>query len=87
MTNITLRVDEDAVRKARKVALEENTTLAGMIREYLRSSAAGDEGLRASEAVSTMRRSSVSAVWRRPCSSGQERIWRKGASPVRASSG
>ncbi|MEW6752908.1 MAG: DUF6364 family protein [Candidatus Latescibacterota bacterium] len=43
MTNITLRVDEDTVRKARKVALEKNTTLAEMIRQYLRSIAAGDE--------------------------------------------
>ncbi len=35
MPNITLRIDEEIVRKVRKIAVERNTTLAAMVREYL----------------------------------------------------
>jgi hypothetical protein len=35
MPNITLSVDEEILKKARKVAIDRNTTLTEMIREYL----------------------------------------------------
>ena len=35
MPNITLSVDEEILKKARKVAIDKNTTLTEMIREYL----------------------------------------------------
>jgi hypothetical protein len=37
MPNITLSVDEEILKKARKVAIEKNTTLTEMIREYLKA--------------------------------------------------
>ncbi len=33
--NITMAIDEDLLKKARKVAVEKNTTVTGLIREYL----------------------------------------------------
>ena len=35
MPNITLSVDEEILKKARKVAIDKNTTLTEMIREFL----------------------------------------------------
>lgn len=35
MRNLTLAIEEDLLTAARKVALEENTTVNGMVREYL----------------------------------------------------
>ena len=42
MTNITLSVDEQIVKKVRKIAIDQNTTLTAMVREYLQSIAARD---------------------------------------------
>ena len=47
--NVTLSLDEELVKKVRKVAVEHDTTLTGMIREYL-------EKLAADEAASGRRR-------------------------------
>jgi hypothetical protein len=35
MPNITLHVDEEIIRKVRKIAVDRNTTLTEMVREYL----------------------------------------------------
>jgi len=35
MPNITLSVDEEIIRKVRKIAVDRNTTLTQMVREYL----------------------------------------------------
>ena len=40
--NITLTLDDNLVKKARRIALERDTTLAGMVRDYLESLAAED---------------------------------------------
>ena len=40
--NITLRVSDEVVRQVRKIAVERNTTLTAMVREYLESVAARD---------------------------------------------
>ena len=42
MPNITLQVDEDTLRRARKIAIDRHTTLTEMIREFLRSLAERD---------------------------------------------
>jgi len=42
MSNITLKVDDEIVRKVRKIAIDKNTTLTQMIREYLTSIAERD---------------------------------------------
>jgi metal-responsive CopG/Arc/MetJ family transcriptional regulator len=34
--NITLSIDEDLVRKVRKIAIDRNTTLTQMVRDYLK---------------------------------------------------
>ena len=33
--NITLNIDEDIVRKVRKIAIDKDTTLTAMVRDYL----------------------------------------------------
>jgi predicted transcriptional regulator len=33
--NITLSLDDELVKKVRKIAVEQDTTLTGMVREYL----------------------------------------------------
>ena len=40
--NVTLTLDDDLVRKVRRIALERDTTLAGMVRGYLEQVAAED---------------------------------------------
>ena len=35
MPNITLSVDEETIKKVRKIAVDRNTTLTAMIREFL----------------------------------------------------
>jgi hypothetical protein len=37
MPNITLSVDEETIKKVRKVAIDRNTTLTAMVREFLQS--------------------------------------------------
>ncbi|MCP4755337.1 MAG: hypothetical protein GY866_31115 [Proteobacteria bacterium] len=43
MPNITLSVDEEVVKKVRKIAVDKNTTLTALVREYLTSLAERDE--------------------------------------------
>lgn len=40
--NITLSIDEEIVKKVRKIAVDKNTTLTAMVREYLESVATSD---------------------------------------------
>ncbi len=42
MPNITLNVDQDVIKKVRKIALDRNTTLTAMVRDYLQSVAERD---------------------------------------------
>lgn len=54
MPNITLSVDDEILKKARKIAIDKNTTLTEMIREYLkvivkRSSTERDRAVKALE--------------------------------------
>jgi hypothetical protein len=35
MPNITLSVDEETIKKVRKIAVDQNTTLTAMIRDFL----------------------------------------------------
>ena len=42
MTNITLSVDDEIINKVRKIAIDKNTTLTKMVREYLISIAERD---------------------------------------------
>ena len=35
MSNITLKVDDEIIRKVRKIAIDKNTTLTKMVREFL----------------------------------------------------
>ena len=39
---VTLTLDDDLVKKIRKIAAERDTTLTGMVREYLEKTAAAD---------------------------------------------
>ncbi|MGB7761251.1 MAG: DUF6364 family protein [Bryobacteraceae bacterium] len=38
--NVTLTLEDDLVRKVRKIAAERDTTLTGMVRDYLEKTAA-----------------------------------------------
>lgn len=40
--NITLNIDEEIVKKVRKVAIDKDTTLTAMVRDYLTWVAKGD---------------------------------------------
>jgi hypothetical protein len=40
--NLTLSLDEELIKKVRKMAVERNTTLTGMVRDYLEKLAAED---------------------------------------------
>lgn len=37
MSNITFKADDEIIKKARKVAIDKNTTLTQMLRDYLNS--------------------------------------------------
>jgi hypothetical protein len=56
MPNITLSVDDDIVKRVRKIAIDKNTTLTAMIREFLTSVAARDAQVK-KEAISKLRQS------------------------------
>jgi len=43
MSNITLSVDDGIIKKVRKIAIEKNTTLTAMVRDYLKQVATRDE--------------------------------------------
>ena len=46
MPNITLSVDADVIRKVRKIAVDKNTTLTALVREYLEHLAERDDAAR-----------------------------------------
>lgn len=43
MPNITLSVDDEIIKKVRKIAVDKNTTLTQMVRDFLRTVAERDE--------------------------------------------
>ncbi|MBN2533639.1 MAG: hypothetical protein JXB88_12140 [Spirochaetales bacterium] len=43
MSNITLSVDDEIIKKVKKIAIDKNTTLTAMVREYLKSIAERDQ--------------------------------------------
>jgi len=47
MSNITLSVDDETIRKVRKIAVDRGTTLTAMVREFLALLASRDEPGRA----------------------------------------
>ena len=51
MSNITLKVDDDVIRKVRKIAVDRNTTLTAIVREYLDNLAERDTNARERTAV------------------------------------
>jgi hypothetical protein len=55
--NITLSLDDELVRKVRKIAVDRDSTLTGMVREYL-------EKLAAEDAASARRRRQIDALER-----------------------
>ena len=46
MSNITLSVDDEIIKKVRKIAIDKNTTLTQMIRDFLAFVAARDAAQR-----------------------------------------
>ncbi len=56
MSNITLSVDDDTIKKVRKIAIDKNTTLTAMVRDYLTSVAARDTQEK-NEAIKKLRKS------------------------------
>ncbi len=44
MPNITLSIEDDVVKKVRKIAIDQDTTLTAMVRDYLRSVARRGDG-------------------------------------------
>ncbi|BBO84664.1 hypothetical protein DSCO28_52300 [Desulfosarcina ovata subsp. sediminis] len=62
MANITLSVDEDVIKKVRKIAVDKNTTLTAMVREYLISVAKGED--RSKDRLAREMRASFAALSR-----------------------
>jgi hypothetical protein len=56
MPNITLSVDDEIIKKVRKIAIEKNTTLTAMVRDYL-SSVAIRDAQEKNEAIKKLRKS------------------------------
>ena len=56
MPNITLSVDEEIVKKVRKIAVDKNTTLTAMVRGYLQSVADRD-GADKEQAINQLQKS------------------------------
>jgi len=56
MPNITLSVDDEIIKKVRKIAIEKNTTLTAMVRDYL-SSVAIRDAQEKNEAIVKLRKS------------------------------
>lgn len=44
--NVTLTLDDDLVKKVRKIAVDRETTLTGMVREYLKQVTEEEEAKR-----------------------------------------
>ena len=51
---ITLRIDEEIVKRVRKIATDKNTTLTAMVRDYLTSIATSDAAARKADAEKLM---------------------------------
>lgn len=51
---ITLSIDEEIVRKVRQIAIDKNTTLTAMVRDYLASIASRDAAARKADAARLM---------------------------------
>ena len=43
MSNITLSIDDNTIKKVRKIAIEKNTTLTAMVRDFLNGLAAQEK--------------------------------------------
>jgi DNA-directed RNA polymerase subunit F len=56
MPNITLSVDEEIIKKVRKIAIDKNTTLTAMVREYLTSVSTRD-AQKKNEAIKKLQKS------------------------------
>lgn len=56
MTNITLAIEDDIVKKVRKLAVERNTSLTALVRENLRQLAARED-LRTEELIAELEES------------------------------
>lgn len=52
--NITLSIDEEIVKKVRKIAIDKDTTLTAMVRDYLTSLAKSDAATRKAHADQLM---------------------------------
>ena len=52
--NITLSIDEEIVKKVRKIAIDKDTTLTAMVRDYLTSVASSDAPARKADADKLM---------------------------------
>ena len=51
---ITLSIDEEIVKKVREIAIDKNTTLTAMVRDYLTSIASSDAAARKADADKLM---------------------------------
>ena len=51
MANITMSIDKELLKKARKIAVEKETSLTGLIRSYLKELVEKEEVLRESAAA------------------------------------
>jgi hypothetical protein len=58
MPNITLSVDDEIIKKVRKIAIDKNTTLTAMVRQFLTSVAAMDAQEK-NDAVKRLRKSFI----------------------------
>ncbi len=56
MSNITLSVDEEIIKKVRKIAIDKNTTLTAMVRDFL-TTVANRDNQQKKEAVRKLRAS------------------------------
>ena len=56
MPNVTMTLESDILKKARKVAVEKNTALTGLVREYL-SQLASREDQRTESVIAELRKS------------------------------
>lgn len=71
MPNVTMTIEEELLRKVRKLAVEKNTTLTAMVREHLRQLAAREDQATESVIAELLRLYETSSVvigrrtWRR----------------------
>ena len=69
--NITLSIDEEIVKKVRKIAIDKNTTLTAMVRDYLTAVASREDRRRTEHAAQLkksfqrMSRDMGSRIWTR----------------------